>query len=199
MGIPLKDSKGPFARAIMEKQMAQLRGKMVCVAMGFPFTLTSSVEEAIVNPTIGQIAELLAELVDIEPAGNFLVLETDALKPGDGLHYMQTVVYLQTPYERVFLVEYEDGLTQCHYRTFVHGSGLLVGLFRSYLARDNAYFDMVMWRDMSLLLKHLQHQMPPDLLAASFWPDGEYERYLQKRKRMDSELWELWKKCNDLN
>lgn len=167
--------------------------------MNFPFILTSSIEAAIVNPTIRQVAQVLADLVDIEPFGNFMILETDALHRGDGLHYMQSVVHVQTEYERVFLVEYEDGIAGLHFRAFVHGSGVLVGLFRSYLNRDEAYLDMVRWRDMSPLLTHLQRQMPRDELAASFWPDGEYESYLEQRENMDKELSDLWAKSNGLD
>ena len=190
--------------------------------MNFPFTLKSSVLGLATRPGIEQIKQGLAALTEVEPAGNFLVLNTDALKWGDGLLYMQTTVgtvallhgrrpngasllYMQTTvgtrtdYQCLFRVEYHDGVAGRHYFTWVTNSAILVGLFGSYLARDDAYLDMVIWRDMSHLIRSLKRQMPPAELAASFWPDGEYERYVQKRERMDKELTKAWKESNDLD
>ena len=151
-----------------------------------------------VRPGIEQIKVGLAALTEVDPAGNFLVLETDALERGDGLLYMQTAVGTRTDYQCLFRVEYQDGVAGRHYFTWVTNSAVLVGLFGSYLARDDAFLDMVIWRDMSHLIRSLKRQMPPHELAASFWPDGEYECYVQKRERMDRELLKLWEESNDL-
>ena len=160
--------------------------------MQSPFLLKSPLCDQQPNPTLKQVIDVLAQLVDAAPKANYLILETDAIEKGDGLNFMQTRIHNRSDYECVFLVEYRDGVEKRHYRVLVQSSQLLVALFRSYLNRDGAYLNFVLWRDMSTLLSDLQPRMNSNDLASSFWEKGEYERFLQKKKRDNEQLWRDW-------
>lgn len=141
------------------------------------------------EPTPEKVKELLERLPAL-PFDNFLIVErTDAESKGVSGSYLQTHPHKEPVYEGDFLVEYRDGLSGRHYKSYI-SAATVVELFTSYLDNDDRWRELAVWRDISHEFEDLCALLPPEELAASYYPDGEWENALDEKRQRDTAFWQ---------
>ncbi len=68
----------------------------------------------------------------------------------------------------------------------------LVHIFKSYLAQDNAFENLIIWRDISARFEDLRRHLPDSESAASYFPEGVWEATLQDKERRGEAFWQAW-------
>jgi hypothetical protein len=165
------------------------------------FVLVTPLQADIKNPTIQQIADLVAVLPHaipnlIQEGGDFLILEKQILEKqiptleDINSSYMQARPHREPKYEGVFLIEVRDGVAGRHYAGHLEAA-FVPAVFESYLQDDDTWRELLVWRDISFCFEALIPSLPPEELASSFFAEDEWKAALAAKKERDDEFWDL--------
>jgi hypothetical protein len=156
------------------------------------FLLTTPIHLDIENPTAQQIADLLQKLPVTDPNDDYLILNKPGAEfCGISVTYLQTRPHRAPKYEEMFLIEYRDGLAGRHFRGAIKVDAV-AKVFESYLNDDGAWLEMLTWRDISYQFDDLRAALPAEEFAASFFPEGQWEESLEKKKQRDENSGNYW-------
>lgn len=143
------------------------------------------------DPTREQVAELLAGLPAL-PYNNFLIVErTDAASRTVSISYLQTHPHSKPAYEGDFVIEYRDGVTGRHYKSYA-AANVVTEIFSSYLRDDDLWRQAALWRDISHQFEDLCVLLPPEELVSSYFPDGEWQKALDAKRQRDEAFWDVF-------
>ncbi len=165
----------------------------VAKAMKPIFSLKTGFGLVIKKPKRKQIAAVLKVLPAVDKDSDYLILNKNGKAfRGISQTYMQTRPQRKPEYEEMFLVEHRDGVAGRHYCGYIEAGAPVAALFISYRRDDDAWREMLVWRDISFKFDDLRAALPPEELAASYFPEGEWEKGLELKEQRDGAFWEDW-------